>query len=265
MAATYVTAAGLERLARDLTDRDGAVLDSLNRLRLATTAQLGALHFSGGATAEADARACRRTLARLRNARLVHPLDRRVGGVRAGSAGITWALGVAGQRLLARGGVPRRPWTPSPDFIDHRLAITQLYVDLMTTSGPGRVHRFEAEPDSWRRYPAAGGGRVWIKPDAFLMVRSTDYDQVDYLECDLATESPVVIARKAVAYRQHLQSGQGQREHDGIYPFVTFTVPTEQRRRVIEKALDRYATSHPHLFRVLLASDAARVLLGGES
>ncbi len=265
MTARYTTPARLARLAADLTDRDAAVLGDLSRLRLMTTAQIEALHFQAAATPAAGARACRRTMARLRNARLVRPLERRIGGVRAGSSGIVWALGVAGQRLLTRGSTPaRRPWTPSPAFTAHRLAISETYVRLVLTAGPGRLVRFEAEPDAWRHYTGPGGARAWIKPDAFVLVRHEAYDEAWYLEVDRATEAPAVITRKAEAYLAHQASGQAQKELN-IYPYVVASVPDQARLAVLERALAAPARRQPELFRVVLQMELVALLLGGES
>ena len=268
-AARLVTARRLERMARDLSDRDAAVLDTLARVRVATTAQLVALHFAGAATPTAGIRSCQRSLMRLANARLVHALDRRQGGVRAGSSSTVWALGVAGQRLLRRGGPAggldrRRPWTPSLVFLAHRLAITQTLVDLTTSSLSGRLLRFEAEPDSWRRYPGPGGGRLSCKPDAYAAVRHDDYDEAWFLEVDRATESPTVIARKASVYLQYLASGREQATA-GVFPWVLFLVPDEARRQVLVRTLAKVKAPDPKFFQVVLQSGVARLLLGGES
>ncbi len=260
-----VSPAHLSRLARDLTGRDAAVLDSLYRLRLLTTRMIEELHFRDGAAPAANARACRRTMARLRNAKLTHPLERRIGGVRAGSAGMVWALGVAGQRLLAHGGVPRKPWTPSAAFVDHRLAISRFYCDLVgRIDQPGRLVRFEAEPDCWRRYPGPGGATTWSKPDAFAVIRHDGYDEAFACEIDMATQSPTVIARKTDAYLDHLRSGQLQKEL-GVYPYVVFLAPHEDRCRRLDAVLRGVKSPDPGLFRTILQGEAAATLLGGVS
>jgi hypothetical protein len=78
-AAPHATARRLTILAARLTDRDRKVLDTLARVRLATTRQLERVHFTQG-SALSNARATRRTLANLERAGLVNRLARRVGG-----------------------------------------------------------------------------------------------------------------------------------------------------------------------------------------
>lgn len=63
-AAPHATARRLITLAALLTDRDRQVLDTLARVRLATTRQLERLHFIEGEPS-ANARTARRTLAKL--------------------------------------------------------------------------------------------------------------------------------------------------------------------------------------------------------
>jgi len=71
-----LSAAGLERLRRELSPRDWAVLQDVDRCRLMTGRQLQALHVGQGETA---ARAARRLLARLSRHGLLARLERQVG------------------------------------------------------------------------------------------------------------------------------------------------------------------------------------------
>ena len=77
---------------------------------------------------ELPARVCRRVLARLTRDRLLARLDRRVGGVRAGSASYVYALGSEGGQLLA--GTRYRVTEPSSLFLDHTLAIADARIEL---------------------------------------------------------------------------------------------------------------------------------------
>lgn len=254
-------------MAARLTERDVAVLGDLARLRLACARQIERLHFTGG-TALANARYCRRVLARLTDLGLVCRLDRRVGGVRAGSAGFVYALDALGQHLITgtgpAGGQIRRPWTPGTAFVRHRLATSELYVRLIEAERVGHVElvRFEAEPDAWRRYSGAGGGVARVKPDAFAVVAAGDYEHAWFIEVDLATESPTALARKCEAYRQYRASGREQ-AHTGLFPLVVFLVPDLGRSRVVQAVTERQAPEDRRLFRVGLLNEAARVLAGG--
>jgi len=112
-----------------LSDRDRQVLELVARFRTMSGSQLRDLYWPEGAP-QTRARLARRGLARLASQDLLTPLARRVGGVRAGSAGYCFALGPAGQRLLGDGR-PRRPVTPGARHLAHTLAVAQLYVDLV--------------------------------------------------------------------------------------------------------------------------------------
>src|SRR4051812_12003724 len=88
-------------LLDQLSQRDLAVLTSLRTYRLLTTAHIRRLHFGHGhATLGAASGATMRVLTRLEHYSLIARLGRRIGGVRAGSSGITWHLGATGERLL---------------------------------------------------------------------------------------------------------------------------------------------------------------------
>jgi len=125
---TRVTEAYLAGLAHELTPRELTLIQDLDRLRLASVKQLERLHFTAESP-RANARQARRTLARLTDLRVLVRLERRVGGVRAGSRGSVYTLDVAGQRLASAcgpaGGIRiRRPWTPGGAFIAHQLAVS---------------------------------------------------------------------------------------------------------------------------------------------
>ncbi len=78
-------------------------------------AQLAALLGDGrGCRAVSAARIARRVLARLTELGVLARLERRIGGLRAGSSGYVYYLGPAGQRLVAywQGQAYPRPLPP---------------------------------------------------------------------------------------------------------------------------------------------------------
>src|SRR5438874_1725167 len=146
-------------LRERLADRDVAIIEMVGKLRLATGKQLRHLYFapSGFATAETAARTCRRVLARLARDRLLQRLERRIGGVRAGSDGYVYALGPVGERLLGDG--MRRPrWhsVPTEKYVQHTLAASQIVVDLLLSERRGELEllAWQPEPQCWRRVPS---------------------------------------------------------------------------------------------------------------
>src|ERR1039458_319034 len=104
MLAFSVARVGRRQLAKvraGLSDRDLAILLSLAALHFLTTRQVERLHFPvGELTPLAASRSSRRVLARLHESGLVERLERRIGGVRAGSASYVLTLSALGARLL---------------------------------------------------------------------------------------------------------------------------------------------------------------------
>src|SRR6266851_903019 len=104
----------LQRLRSDLSERDLAILRSVHHLHFLSATQLQRLHFpSTSHTPLGAVRSCRRVLARLVDCRALIRLERRIGGVRAGSASFVYSLGPVGQRLLADEAPRRRRQEPS--------------------------------------------------------------------------------------------------------------------------------------------------------
>ena len=142
----------LAQLRSSLSDRDLALLHSVGALHFATTAQLERLHFHPPTTTPlAAARLARRSLARLHDLRLLDHLDRRVGGVRAGSASFVWLLTAAGFRLLGDDS-RRRSREPSLAHLEHVLEVGELVVQLHELERAGGVEllNIETEPTCWR-------------------------------------------------------------------------------------------------------------------
>ena len=84
----------LQRLRSDLSERDLAILRSARDLDFLSTKQLERLHFPATThTALGAVRSCRRVLPRLIERRCLIRLERRIGGVRAGSASFVYGLG----------------------------------------------------------------------------------------------------------------------------------------------------------------------------
>ncbi len=177
---------------------------------------------------------------------------------------------MAGQALISRSGPAggsklQTPWTPSRAFLAHRLSISGLYVELMQAGRAGELalQRFEAEPTAWRSFTGAHGAPARLKPDAYLQVALGEYLDSYFVEVDLATESPAVIARKAAVYRAYWQTGREQATHDGVFPLVAFLVPTPLRARVVQDVLRKQSADTRELFRVGLLAEALALFTSG--
>jgi hypothetical protein len=258
----YVSARGAARLRDRLSERDLAIVRQVADLRLMSARQIQALHFppSQHMSEMAATRARQRVVTRLCRDRLLTPLQRRVGGVRAGSAGLVLALGPIGQRVLANGS-RRRTYEPTLRFFDHTLTTAQLVVDLTLAARRGMVEllSFQAEPESWREFAGLGGGRRWLRPDAFLMIGSGAYELRWFIEVDRATESLPVIVRKCRLYTDYYQSGTEQAAHD-VFPRVCWVVPDEARAERLREVITRDRRLPDGLFVVTTSELAVTTL-----
>lgn len=265
----YVTPKRLAELEGQLAPREREIIATLDRLRVATTGQLARLHFTE-LTPRSAARQTPQTLKRLADRRIATRLERQVGGIRAGSQATVWSLDLAGQRLAstcgpAGGPTCRRPWTPSLTFLAHRLAVSECYVLLVERCRASRTNLldFDAEPYCWRRYAAPHGGLTTLKPDAFARLGTGDYERGVFVEVDRATEAPSTLKRKLTAYRHYWETGREQ-ERRGYFPEVVISVPTATRKDVMVEVCGAQPEEAWSLFRVVLAPELPRALLGEE-
>ena len=258
---TAVSAGGLEPIRGSLGPRDWAVLSDLARLRLLTTRQVERLHVADGSSLT-RARRARALMQRLHALGLVTHLDRRVGGVHAGSAGHVYGLAAKGQRLTndvgpAGGRRFRKPWEPSALFTDHILAVSELYVRLRELEAAKHIEDlvFQAEPACWRTWTGAGGERLIVKPDAFVGFAHGDYDYRYFVEVDRASQSRTVIRRKGEVYIDYYRSGREQTVA-GLFPRVLFVTPSIARSSQIVDALGKLDAEHWQLFQVQTEHEA---------
>ena len=140
----YLTAAGLAELSAQLSARDEAMIRTVTELRFSSGRQLERWYFIDASDPAANARAARRSLRRLVELGLFDRLERRVGGVRRGSAGFVYCLAPWGQRLaMARGWLPeqrrRRSLVHGTLFVHHSLMVSELHVRLVEGDRPQRL------------------------------------------------------------------------------------------------------------------------------
>jgi hypothetical protein len=263
-----VNPADISSLQNKLSERDVSVLESLHTYRLLTTSLVQRLHFVvGHASPAAMFKATIRVLSRLEAHGLVVRLDRRIGGVRAGSSGITWQLGATGERLLRRvhGEKRRRRYVePSPAFTIHTLAAAELAVQLHELHRQGTVElvTLEAEPSCWRSFTGPHGTLEWLKPDLYAITASGEYEDHWFIEADLATEHPPVVLRKAKVYQRYAATGAHQTRH-GLFPAVVWVVPDTARQAAIQAALSADARIQSALFRVITTIEFTGLITAG--
>jgi hypothetical protein len=259
--------ADVTSLMLELSDRDKAILESLRTHRLLRTSHLQRLYFAAGhATASAAAKATMRVLTRLEALALVARLERRIGGVRAGSSGIVWQLGSTGDRLLRtmHGETRRRRYTePSAAFTAHTLAVADLAVQFHELHRQRAVELIDLEPEpaAWRSFLAPTGSREWLKPDLFAITASGEFEDHWFLEADLATEHPPVVVRKAHTYQRYAATGMHQARH-GLFPAVVWVVPDAARKDTLHKALAGDRGLQRELFQVITTGAFAALIAG---
>lgn len=248
-----------------LSKRELAVLASISRFRYMSAPQIEQLHFSCHATAITGARTCRRVLERLTSCGALWRLDRRIGGVRAGSASYVYALAPLGHRMLnddEEGRVRRRE--PSVAFLDHTLAIAQLAVELSATARARDdidVIALEPEPDCWRRFSVGLEGAQVLKPDLYVSLRSGDFDFHWFVEIDRSTHSAASVVRKCQLYQRYWQTGIEQ-EHIGLFPRVMVVTPGERRESQLARNITAARNLKQELFAVVRESEALPWLTG---
>jgi hypothetical protein len=255
-----------------LSDRDLSVMALVGRFRVVSGAQLQRLFWPEGSR-ETRARLARHGLGRLTRLGVLAPLGRRIGGVRAGSSGLCYALGLAGQRLLASGRPerqPRHPYTPGERYLAHTLAVAELYVQLIererecegAIEDAIQIIAFDPEPGCWRTYPGPWGARLTLKPDAYLKLGVGAFAYSWLIERDMATESLATIERKAHRHLDYHQSGS-ELQARGVAPRVAWIVPDRDRAEAIQGVLDRLPTDAKRRFAVATKAEAPSVLATG--
>ncbi len=263
-----------QQLRSRLSERDLAVLDDLGRVRLLTGRLIQRLHFEEGSPLT-SARKTRSTLQRLSEMGVVTRLERRIGGVRAGSSGYLYGLGALGQKVMDVGGPAggsrhRRPWEPSRWFAEHVLAVSELFVELREAERARRTELlgFDAEPAAWRQWAGLGGEPQILKPDAYVELGLSDgdecFEELAFVEVDRSTESQTVIKREALVYVDYWRSGTEQTK-SGVFPRVLWLADTDQRADQITATLARLAPDTWQLFQVGTIEHGVDLLLGEEA
>lgn len=254
---------GLAEVKLSLQDRDWAILHSLDQLHFLTTRQVERLHYPPGVfTPLSGARTSRRDLARLHDLHLIRHLERRIGGLRAGSASFVWSLDSLGARLLDHP-TRRRAQEPSGLHLDHVLAVAELVVRLHEVARTGEVELLEVqgEPACWRIIPAAHGGRLTLKPDLRLTLGVGDQELHWFVEMDRGSEHRPVLTRKCSTFLAAWRQGQEQAS-SGVFPRVLWVVPDQARQAAVTRVIEGLTSAPAGMFLTATEDQALAVLLG---
>ncbi len=267
-----MTRSDIDALRDRLTERDLAVIRDVDKYRLLTTKQIQRLHFDPvHPTPAASARACNRTLSRLRDARVLGTLERRIGGVRAGSSGFVWYIGPAGERLMKSLDRPlssgRHNYRePSRHFVEHTVAIAELAVRIAEAGRDGSFELLElqTEPGSWQASLSRFGTVQTLKPDLRIVTAIGEFEHHWFVEVDMASEHMPVIIRQCTAYEAFRATGRYQATH-GLFPAVLWVCPTSARAEAIRAAVAATPGLDPALFATCASPGCLGVLTGDET
>lgn len=252
-----------------LSDRDKQLMLMVERFRLVSGSQARRLLWAESGELATEARLARRGLSRLEALGLLDRLERRIGGVRAGSAGSVFTLSAAGQRAaryLAGAGLTkgRTPHEPGSQYLRHTLAVTEIYVLLREAERAGRLDllAFDPEPTCWRSYIGRGGARLTLKPDAFVKLGVGAYEDSYFMEIDCGSAGRGTLDRKARDYLAYYRTG-AETADGGVFPRVLWVTTTAKRRTLIVDVLGRLPAEAWRLFAVT-TTDAALDLVTGD-
>lgn len=258
----------LAALATNLSERDQAIVGDVVRLRFLTAGQLSRLHFAAIPKPLTRTRRVQRTLGRLVEQRLLMRCERRVGGSRAGSASFTYAPAAEGIRLvryLAGGGIRQisNAVEPGTWFIDHTVAVNDVYVRVVEAERAGAVEllEYQAEPDCWRSFLSPIGSEIHLRPDGFVALGIDDLEQRSFLEVDRGTEGSHALRRKLSAYIDYWRSNVEQQQH-GVFPRVVWQVDEQRRAGVLRALIENLPAGGRRLFVVTLATGTVSLLAG---
>lgn len=267
-----ISASAIDVINSHLSDRDRAILRTVDQHQFLTVRHIETLHFDTIAPA-ARSRITRRVLSRLRGIRVVATLDRRIGGVRAGSQGLIYHVGVAGNRILerpARRGARLR-YEPSARFLAHRLAVADAHVALIEADRNRLIELTDSavEPATWRTYTGIGATRRTLKPDLFAETAdASDLVRAWFIEIDLGTEHVPTLLIKCREYEAYRQTGIEQDRH-GSFPIVIWSItdpdPAKavRRRRALAEAIAADRSLPSALFRIVAPEGVLPLIQNG--
>ncbi|WP_454163001.1 replication-relaxation family protein [Gordonia iterans] len=209
-------------------------------------------------------RTTRRVLARLKRDGLLRTLERRVGGVRSGSASAVWHLAPAGIRIVFGDKKRRRSAPPSQRFLAHCLAVADVHVVLRQHEQIETIEHVvvEVEPKAWRRYIGPAGEPRWLQPDLYAEISTADFTDLFFIEVDLGTESLPTLLGKCEQYEAYRRSGVEQDRH-GNFPLVLWLFLDRTRRDKLAAAVRRGNQLTEPMYRFTTPETLTQVLAGG--
>ncbi len=261
-----------------LEDRDRELMQLIRRFRFMRTDQLCKIFFSKPeGTERAKLSRTTRCLHRLEKWGVLSHLPRRVRPNRGGTYGLVWRLTETGIRVLnlGRTGAKRqRPYEPSETFLEHTLAVADIYTDIVTLCQSRDYlnildERIESEAAKTFRYPDSPfviNKEIKVWPDLYVKLQNRDEkgDTVTdrwFIEVDRGTERSKELKEKCERYVIYCKSGRTKKDY-GSNPSTLFVVPNERRKEQIT-AIAKEATEYKKMFYVVTREELADRLLKG--
>jgi len=271
MRGKYLPKRRLEELDRILSAKDKAILCSLQNCRYLTTGQIWRLHYIDCVNPTAGQRAANWGTAKLRSYGLIEILDRRVGGVRAGSAAYVFTLTESGFYFLNLNNpdfAPRkRTIEPSLNFMKHTLEVSEAYVKLIEICEEQQIKlvKTEMEPECWRPYTNEDGKIASMKPDMYAITVNGRFEDSWFIEVDMGTQSPSVLLDKCRRYLHYFRSGIEQNKN-GVFPLVVWIVQNESRLEKLWQYINdcrEIPESYKSIFTIILPEQFETLISGG--
>jgi hypothetical protein len=259
-----------QRQRLELSPRDLAVVRAVGEWQVLSGGQIQRWFYPIQSSRAGALRRTQRATQRLVDAGILDRLERRIGGVRAGSAGSCYVLGLNGQRLVRSEGSLRRPRRRlglGAAYVDHALAAAEIAAQLHVQRRVGDLLRLDVvgEPGAWRNYLGRGGEPETLKPDlfaAFVTSAEPEMERRWFVEVDRGTESLPRIVAKCRRYLDYLATGQEQ-QRNGVFPLVLWSVRTLRRQQQIEGLVSGLPPPAGRLFACCLDTQAITTLKGG--
>jgi len=256
----------LTELDHQLSERDKAILLSLQICRYMTSGQIQRWHFLEHSTTKAALRAANRGLVKLQGFGLMDALKRRYGGSQAGSGAYIWFLTEAGHKFLHQSDAAymsrKRRFEPSPAFLEHTVAVAESYLQIheFCRREQQELVAAELEPSCWRGYTDEDGKPSTLKPDLYAMIDYGEYDDRWFFEVDLDSESPCIILEKCKRYDYYYRTGAEHKE-TGVFPQVVWIMSSTTRKKNLKQHIaDCRELQEKSLFLVIMPDELTTLL-----
>lgn len=219
----------MSRSSTRLSDRDQAIVTTVERFRQVSSAHVLRLHFADNSPKSRKARMTR-TMNRLYRWGQLSRIPRAVGGWSGGSEGYIYTPTTSRARI------------PDP----HTLDITETYVRL--EESPTELLAFDPEPYCHRYV-----GHVELKPDGFVDIRNAAGRYRFFIEVDRGSEWRHQLGTKLRRYCQAYKQWD-----EPTFPLVVWIVQDEVRARLLQSVIRR--AEYPELFTVQIGNSGIDVI-----